>query len=296
MEFFDDDRALSRLTPEGAVATMVRALAEHGQGELEGPSRINVDVDPVGATRLVFTAGGDREHLGYRAYVRPKLEEPQEVVVAHSAVTGAVEAVFVGRSLGPARTGALGGAALSLLGGPLLGSGQPVKVAVIGSGIQARHQLWAVSGVAGLTVGDVAVYSPRQARREALAHAAVAAFVLPARAVADAEEAVTGADVVICATTSENPVLESAWLGPDAVIHSLGSGNELPAELAEDSYLVTDSPAQYEHGAGALPGLDAVPLGLLAAGVVEAPASGRRIYLSRGLAGTEPLLLASLLD
>ncbi|MCQ9368533.1 hypothetical protein NQ036_09825 [Brevibacterium sp. 91QC2O2] len=294
MELFDDDRITAELTPAHAVRTMLEAVAEHGRGGLEAPSRINVDVDPVGADRLVFTTGGTSEVLGYRAYVRPKLSAPQEVVVAHSAVTGSVDAVFVGTLLGPRRTGALGGAALSLAAGSL-GAGS-VTVAVIGSGIQAYHQLWALTGVDGLHAGEVRIYSPNAEHRDSLAERARSELDLAqASAASDAREAVTGADIVLCATTADEPVLATDWLTPDAIVHSLGTGAELPADLAHDAFLYTDSPAQYDQGAGSLPGLAIASLGEIATGRAKVPATGHRIFLSRGLAGTEPLLLHSLL-
>lgn len=286
----DDVRAL--LTPELAVGTMLAALADHGRDALAAPPRMSAD---LGGSQLTLTAGATPTHYGYRSYDTRGLPRAEQVVVAHSAATGEVETIAVGNLIGPRRTGALGGAAASLLAGP-----GPHAVAVIGSGVQARNQLWALGGV--LDIAEVRIHSPRPARRERLAAHARDSLGLPARAVASTGEAVRDATVVVLATSAESPVLAAGDLAPDVLVHTLGvaAGGraEIPSELLADAFVTADSPAQHlseidpllpPEGARAI-----VPLGAVAAGRVTPPAGGRRIYLSRGLAGTEVALLAAI--
>lgn len=286
--FIADADIRAHLTPRLAVDTMLAALADHGRGALTAPVRVT-------AGPMVFTAGATPTHHGYRSYATDGGPAAEQVVVAHGAATGAVEAIAVGNLLGPRRTGALGGAAASLLAGP-----GPHTVAVIGSGVQARNQLWALGGA--LDIAEVRVHSPRESRRERLAEHARTVLGLPARACASAAEAVDAATVVVLATNSASPVIEAARLAPDVLVHTLGvaagGSSEIPPELLAEAFVTADSPAQHlsevdpllpPGGAEAL-----VPLGRVAAGRAPAPCTGRRVYLSRGLAGTEVALLAAI--
>jgi alanine dehydrogenase len=57
-----------------------------------------------------------------------------------------------------------------------------------------------------------------------------------------AEEAVRGADIVVTATFSKDPVLESAWISPDTHINAMGSNQaqrrELPSDLVARADLI----------------------------------------------------------
>lgn len=290
-QILTDDDLRARLTPERAVQAMLSTLTAHGRGELVAPPRVAAD---IGAGSLIFTAGATGTHYGFRSYDTRGGPESEQVVVAHDALTGAVAAIAVGNLLGPRRTGALGGAAASLLAGP-----GPHTVAVIGAGVQARNQLWALSGV--LDVAEVRVHSLRAARRECLAEHAREVLEMPARACASAAEAVAEASLVVLATTASEPVVDVAWLRDDVLVHTLGAktetGAEIPADLLTGAFVTADSPAQ--HLAEERPLLPAggaeavVPLGRIAAGLVDPPVTGRRVYLSCGLAGTEVALLAA---
>lgn len=112
------------------------------------------------------------------------------------------------------------------------------------------------------------------------------------------------ADVVILATSSSTPVIDTAWLEPDCVVLTLGPKQvgraEFSADLLDGAFVTTDSLAQLHayhppavaaehHAAGGV-----VSLGDVIADRVEPPNIGRRVYLSVGLAGTEVALLAAM--
>ncbi|HEV8388888.1 MAG TPA: hypothetical protein VGQ35_03540, partial [Dongiaceae bacterium] len=126
--------------------------------------------------------------------------------------------------------------------------------------------------------------------------------------VASAREAVSGADIVICATSSDVPVMEAAWLAPGSHVNMLGrktrDRHELGLDVVERASLIaTDSPAQ-TRAYGAPFFLEGTPhlarmvdLADLIAGKAAARPSPEAITLfcSTGLAGTEVLVGAALL-
>ena len=86
-------------------------------------------------------------------------------------------------------------------------------LAILGSGVQARSHLEALRLVRRFR--DVRIWSPRNASAFATEHGV--------RAVASAEEAVRGADVIVVATMSRVPVLSGAWLSPGTHINAVGA-------------------------------------------------------------------------
>ena len=78
-----------------------------------------------------------------------------------------------------------------------------------------------------------------------------------AQAAATAEEAVRGAQIVVTATNSQNPVLEDGWIAPGTMLNAMGSNvanrRELPGELVRRAALVAvDSLDQAKIEAGDL--------------------------------------------
>jgi len=131
----------------------------------------------------------------------------------------------------------------------------PLDVAVIGSGFEARGLLSAL--LARRVVRSARVFSPTEAKRVAFAAEFAAQHGLVISAAASAEEAVAGADVVLCAARSydETPVLKGAWVAPGAVIVSVGSTlpeqREIDAEaIARAALVVADMPEEVLHETG----------------------------------------------
>lgn len=297
------DSDISRLlTPELAVDAMCAALAAEANGELACPPRLHAPLrsGQVDAGTLVFTAGATATHLGYRSYVRDRELPPgaadDQLVTAFDRRTGELVAIAVGTLLGMRRTGALGGAAARYLAGQ-----GPHKLAFIGAGHQTRQQLWALQ--AEVDIESVSVFARTPASREAFAEEARSQG-LAASAAESAEEAVRDASIVVIATGAKEPVIDAAWLAPDCLVTTMGastsSAAEIPADIFTGAHVFTDALAQCTDNPEALlpeGGAEAItPLGRIATGEVRPATEGRRIYLSRGLAGTEVALLAALAE
>jgi alanine dehydrogenase len=169
-------------------------------------------------------------------------------------------------------------AATAALAVTLLAPDRPLRVAVIGSGFEARGALDCLDAVRA--VQSVRVFSPTPASRERFAeHFRPATDIT---AVDRPEAAVKNADVVICATRSrdESPVLHGSWLPPGVTVVSLGSTLPEQREVDEETMaraacIVADMPEEVEHDTG-----DAIAAAR--AGVVLA---GRLVSLSALAAG-----------
>jgi ornithine cyclodeaminase/alanine dehydrogenase-like protein (mu-crystallin family) len=146
--------------------------------------------------------------------------------------------------LGQIRTGAASGYATDLLAAP-----DASTLAIIGSGFQARTQVEAIREVRKLR--EIRVWSRSEAKRLTFAKET------GARPMASAEEAVRGADIVVTATSSKDPVLESAWISPGTHINAMGSNRadrrELPSDLiARADLIAVDSIEQSKIESGDL--------------------------------------------
>lgn len=185
----------------------------------------------------------------------------------------------------------------------LLAPQRPLTVGILGSGFESRGLFAAVRDTRAIAAARV--FSPTAANREKFA----GDFGIIAAAAA--EEAVTGADLVLCAARShdETPILQGKWLTPHAVVVSVGSTlqeqREVDVEtLARAALVVADMPEEVEHETGdALAALRAgvdlsgkmVPLTDLAAGRVAAPV-GITVYKSVGSALQDIVIAEMILD
>lgn len=212
-------------------------------------------------------------------------------------------ALIDGNRITGLRTAATAAAALTMLL-----PDRPLTAAVVGSGFEARAQLRAAARVARLEA--VRVTSPTAANRERFAAELSAELGVPVTAIARAEDAVAGAELVLCAARSrdETPTVRAEWVHPDATIVSVGSTTPAQRELGPDliaraSIIVADALAEVLHDSGDMiaartvgvdPDAVTVSLHALLAGNVARPPRGIAIYKSTG-SGFQDIVLASLL-
>jgi alanine dehydrogenase len=166
--------------------------------------------------------------------------------------TGALQALLDGRYITEARTAAVSAVSSRLLARPTAKS-----LAIIGSGVQARSHLEALSRVH--TLRQVTVWSPNKLRRDAFVEEAKTATASestrsqlgassePAQsrlgasseqarsptitAVDYVGEAVVGADVIVLVTSSPTPVIEDGWVKPGAHVISVGACRPTQREM-----------------------------------------------------------------
>jgi len=183
---------------------------------------------PTG-TVLHSMAGAFGKYLGTKVYAANPKHGAYFYFLLFDAETAKPLACMEANHLGQIRTGAASGYATDVLARP-----DARTLAMIGSGFQARTQLEAMRAVRDLK--EVRVWSRSEAKRRAFAEAT------GARAVDTAEEAVGGADIVVTATWSKDPVIEAAWIAPGTHINAMGSNQaqrrELPSDLIAKADLI----------------------------------------------------------
>ena len=155
----------------------------------------------------------------------------QYVIVLWDRQTSRIAGFVDGHEVTAFRTAATSAAALDRLAPP-----GPVRLAVLGSGLEAARHVRAVAAVR--PIERLVVSSPTDEHREAFAAAVARELGCPAKAVADASTAVTEASVVLAAARSrgEQPILYGDWLAPEATVVSIGS--TIPAQREIDVSVV----------------------------------------------------------
>lgn len=284
-----DDDIRKVLSPTLAMDAVRSVIAAYADGQVAAPARVHADLTDG---QMTFTVGATPDVYGYRSYDSLAPGKVDQVVTCLDRRTRRLKYVHAGSLVGIARTGAIGGVAVESLADP-----KATSLTLIGSGIQAYWQAWAISAVRPLT--DVRVYSPTPEHRTAFTRRLSERLGLAASAVADPREAVDGAEIVVLATTAREPVIDTAWLAEGAHVSSLGSKAPGSAEyddrLLDESFIVTDSLAQLDDLAGSIQG--AAHLGdHLCPGHDRTRGKRHTFFQSCGLAGTEVALLNALGD
>ncbi|AOJ96520.1 ornithine cyclodeaminase [Burkholderia multivorans] len=226
--------------------------------------------------RSLTAVSSSGQHMGCKLIAAsPRARCASYLISLFDQQTMALSALIDGNRVTGLRTAATAAVAVNLLA-----PSRPLRVAVIGSGFEARGALDCL-----LAVRDVAqatVFSPTPASRTRFADSF--RDVLEVAVADDAASAVRDADVVICATRSrdETPVLRGAWLPVGATVVSLGSTLPEQREVDEETLrraacIVADVADEVAHDTGdglaaARVGVDLtsrlVPLSALAAGTV----------------------------
>jgi ornithine cyclodeaminase/alanine dehydrogenase-like protein (mu-crystallin family) len=277
------------LSMQEAIETIEGALRERRESTAVSPPRTHW---PIADTGFTITPGGFRrlEVLGFRAYLLGGGARDQLTAVWRLP-DRSLQGLVVGSSLGALRTGAIGGVAYKFLAPT-----DTAHVAVVGGGLQSRTQLLALQAVRP-SIRSVRLYRRDGGRRRTSAARLADELHIPVEPVDSAEAAIRDADVVILATGSNEPVLQSTWLKRGAHVSSLGPKYQGRSEIGLDTlqwadWIACDFPEQYRREEDFL--LHGSPreaeirdLATVAAGPLERAPDRNTLFLSHGLAGTE---------
>jgi len=148
----------------------------------------------------------------------------QGAVMLFSRETGEIIALMNASEITAIRT-----AAVSAVATRLLARDDAHELAIIGAGVQARTHLAALDAVREITQARVACRNIEHAQEVVLEMQP--RFSFPIEAVKTNEEAVRGADLVVTATSSQEPVLYKDWISPGAHVNAIGTHSPNSREI-----------------------------------------------------------------
>lgn len=283
------------------IPAMKDALASFSRGDVVQPVRPTLKIEPAGGyyspmpAHLRDQRGGA---LGMKAvtFFPGNAGGPFPTHLAtiqlHDPATGALLALMDGRLVTEMRTAAVTAVSVELLARP-----DARRLAILGSGVQARSHLRALACVRSLA--SVVVWSRTPGHAERFVREMGGAVNCPLRTVPGVREALRGAEIVVAVTAAREPVVRGAWLEPGMHVCAVGSSSrdmrELDGAAVARCRVFVDSRASAEAEAGDL--ILAAAEGRIAAGHVLAElgevasgATGRRspdeitLFKSLGLA------------
>lgn len=223
------EAALARFS-SNQVTQPLRTVIEVGlQKALVGVMPAFINEPPMLGTKVVSVFGSNTA-VGLPTHLA--------TIVLLDSMTGELLAIMDGRFITEART-----AAVSAVSVKHLAQRDSVRIAVIGSGVQARSHLEAIAMVRQLD--DVRVWS-----RSADNCAAFAREMRPRvggkiTVAASAREAVDGANLIVLATAAREPVLSGSWIAHGAHVCAVGAcrpdQREMDTELVARARVFVDS-------------------------------------------------------
>jgi ornithine cyclodeaminase/alanine dehydrogenase-like protein (mu-crystallin family) len=213
LPFLDENDVRAHLEWDALIAAMEHALIDFSAGRVQQPVRRFLTVHRYEGFFGIMPAVSEKV-MGIKLVTfypnngARGLPTHLAMIQLFAPETGEALALIDGRLITETRTAAVSAAATKLLAAP-----DARVLAILGSGVQARAHVEALSRVRSFE--EIRVWGRTRAHAERFAEE-VGASVMAA------EDAVRGADVVVTATAATEPILEGAWLKPGAHVNAIG--------------------------------------------------------------------------
>ena len=214
LTFLSEKQVAALLTYEDLIACMAQALIAFSGGQVRQPVREMLEVEAdqryfASMPAVMPDAMGAKLVSFYPKNAQAGLHTHFAMIILLDLENGMPLAAMDGRLITQMRTAATSAAVSRVAADP-----ESRSLALIGSGVQANAHLCALKTV--FPIDDVRVWSrtPENAKSFATKN--------NARAM-DIQDAVAGADIIVCATNAREPVLQGRWLKPGAHVNSVGS-------------------------------------------------------------------------
>lgn len=228
----DEHTLRARVSPAAAVSAIREAFRADGEGRTAVPAVINLPVPGTRGEFHVKTAWVDgvpfiavKVASGFYDNPDRGLPTGSGMMALFDAATGMpLGLLFDNGFLTDIRTGAAGAVAADCLA-----RRDARTVGVIGSGVQARHQVACLREVR--RIDRIAAWSIDRPGLERYCDEMRAACGLDAVACASAEDACRAADILVTATPSHDPLVRAAWLRPGVHVTAVGSDTPGKQEL-----------------------------------------------------------------
>ncbi|MEN3328433.1 MAG: hypothetical protein V7638_3240 [Acidobacteriota bacterium] len=228
-----DNRQIRELLPmTECIELMADALAALARGEVYQPLRTIVRPPEARGLLGLMPAyrTGEQGAFGLKAIcVFPEnpaqgKDAHQGAVMLFSRETGELLALMNASEITAIRT-----AAVSAVATRLLAREDALELGIIGAGVQARTHLTALAAVRTITRARVAARNIEHAQQ--LVREMRQKFEFPIDAVGTNEGAVRGADLIVTATSSLEPVINRDWISPGAHINAIGTHSPNSREI-----------------------------------------------------------------
>ncbi len=158
--------------------------------------------------------------------------------------TGAPQAIMDGTWITSMRTGAASGVATKYLARE-----DASIVGLIGSGVQARTQLLALSKVR--KIKKVNVWTKTRAHGQKFVEEMKVKLQRPIKLMNTVEDTVKEADIIVTATPSREPILMNGWIKPGVHINAIGADapgkEELDPAILKRAKVIVDDTIQAIH-------------------------------------------------
>lgn len=280
-----------------AIKAVEQFLVAANHGNTLSPPRYEVNLNNGG---LTFTIGAETEFsqaIGFRVYdtfphdtlshnslLHKKGTDSDQIVAIYSTQKSQLKGLFLGSKLGSIRTAAINGVALKYMSNP-----KAQIATIIGAGHQAKYQIMVLLAVRPLKT--IYIHNRSAENAQNLIEHLQPRYQVEFKLSHNLAHSLGLSDIVICATSSPQPILKTQWLKPDCYIGSIGAKygdqHELPLDITDkSSSLITDSLVQLNQYK---PPYQLDNLQSLADIMSHRPhfKTGLKIFLSTGLSGTE---------
>jgi ornithine cyclodeaminase/alanine dehydrogenase-like protein (mu-crystallin family) len=223
---FDEEQVRAVLSYDALIPAIRQALMDFSAGRVQQPVRTIVPVTAHGGWFGVMpavygTVTGAKMVTFYPGNAERQMHTHMAAIQLFRSDTGEPLATMDGRLITEMRTAAVSAVAIDHLASP-----EAKVLGILGSGVQARSHVKALAGIRSFAEVRVWSRSPD--------HAQQFASEIGAR-VTTAEQAVSGADVVLALTSSPVPVLAGRWLSPDAMVCAIGAATPDRRELDDEA-------------------------------------------------------------
>jgi ornithine cyclodeaminase/alanine dehydrogenase-like protein (mu-crystallin family) len=299
--YLTEDDVTRLLTMEACIEAVEEAFRQLDAGQASNRPRSRAHVR--GGTLHVLPAASEVwSRMAVKTYASTR-GGTRFVILLFDLRSSDLLAVIEADRLGQIRTGAASAVATRHLA-----RADAARLAVIGTGWQARGQVGALAAVRQLL--EIRAYGRDRKRLVAFCTEIESGCGVRTVPATSAEEAVRGADIVTTATSSATPVMHGAWLARGMHINAVGSNRTDRRELDEDAVrradrIIVDSLEQAALEAGDLmvaaeerdtPMARAIELGALVSGRQAGRMSEKEITLFESLGvGLEDLAAATTL-
>ncbi|TCR66393.1 ornithine cyclodeaminase [Bosea sp. BK604] len=238
------------LDPALARDAIQRAFAAHHAGRTLSKPKLALDLGPGHLFQAMIAASPDLgmaavKWLGMAPVQGSGGANIDALIALNDLASGRLLAILDGNIITGIRTAAMSAAAAAALARP-----DSATIGFIGSGVQARAHLAAMSSLLPSLKRVIAFDSGRDSTRRFAGHAAERGFDVAISD--DAEALVRGSDIVVTSVPTRpgfRPFLDPAWIRPGAFVTSVDVGRSWYSEgmRALDIVAIDDNLQQSEN-------------------------------------------------